>query len=48
MKILLFCLALLWNYDINTVLSLHAFHISKTDMVFKPAEKSVQITMHIL
>lgn len=47
MKILLFCLALLWNYDINTVLSLHAFHISKTDMVFKPAEKSVQITMHI-
>ncbi len=26
---------------------LHAFHISKTDMVFNPKEKSVQITMHI-
>lgn len=29
------------------VWGLHAFHISKTDMVFKPAEKSMQITMHI-
>jgi hypothetical protein len=25
----------------------HAYHISKTDMVFKPNEKSLQITMHI-
>ena len=25
----------------------HAFHISKTDMVFQPTEKSMQITMHI-
>ncbi len=47
MKILLFSLALLGYYDINNVLNLHAFHISKTDMVFKPAEKSLQITMHI-
>jgi hypothetical protein len=27
--------------------SRHAYHISKTDMVFKPSEKTVQITMHI-
>ncbi len=47
MKIYLFSLILLANYDFNTFINLHAFHISKTDMVFKPAEKSVQITMHI-
>jgi hypothetical protein len=32
------------NLDSNTK---HAFHICKTDMVYKPAEKSLQITMHI-
>lgn len=26
---------------------LHEFHISKTDMVFNPKEKTLQITMHI-
>ena len=25
----------------------HAFHLSKTDIVFKPTDKTVQITMHI-
>lgn len=27
--------------------SLHAFHISKTDMTFKPQEKSLQMTLHL-
>ena len=27
--------------------SFHAFHISKTDLAFKPKEKSVEITMHV-
>ena len=31
----------------ESYVALHAFHISKTDMVFQPAEKSMQITMHI-
>jgi hypothetical protein len=26
---------------------MHQFHISKTDVTFKPTEKSLQITMHI-
>lgn len=26
---------------------LHAFHLSKTDMTFKPKDKSMQITLHI-
>ncbi len=47
MKIILFSLVLLWNYGIVESLNLHAFHISKTDMVFQPVEKSMQITMHI-
>ncbi len=47
MKIFLFCFALLWNSEIVESINLHAFHISKTDMVFQPAEKSMQITMHI-
>ena len=25
----------------------HAFHLSKTDMVFQPKEKTLQITMHL-
>lgn len=47
MKIILFSLALLWNYEIVESVNFHAFHISKTDMVFQPTEKSMQITMHI-
>jgi hypothetical protein len=47
MKIFLFCIALLWNSEVIESINLHAFHISKTDMVFKPSEKSMQITMHI-
>jgi hypothetical protein len=48
MKIILFCFAFFFNSftDIwNT--HLHAFHISKTDMTFQPAQKSVQMTLHI-
>jgi hypothetical protein len=26
---------------------MHQFHISKTDVTFKPTEKTLQITMHI-
>ena len=48
MKILLILFALIGYFPTpvrhETV---HAFHISKTDMVFQPAEKTVQITMHI-
>ncbi len=44
MKMLLLLVGLLWNIG-NT--EFHAFHISKTDMVFNPKEKTVQITMHI-
>ena len=44
MKMLLLLVGLLWN-TANT--EFHAFHISKTDMVFNPKEKSMQITMHI-
>ena len=47
MKLLLISWALLWNFTIAESVEMHAFHISKTDMVFKPAEKSLQITMHI-
>ena len=44
MKMLLLLVGLLWNTE-NT--EFHAFHISKTDMVFNPKEKTMQITMHI-
>ena len=47
MKIILFSLTLLWQFDFLETLNLHAFHISKTDIVFQPTEKSMQITMHI-
>lgn len=47
MKLLLVSLALFWNFTIVKSVEMHAFHISKTDMVFKPTEKSLQITMHI-
>ena len=47
MKIILLSLALFWNFEMVKSVEMHAFHISKTDMVFKPTEKSLQITMHI-
>ncbi len=48
MKIILFCLALFSNFEILEYWNdYHAFHISKTEMVFQPTEKSLQLTMHI-
>lgn len=48
MKIILFSLALFFNIFTNIRHeNVHAFHISKTDMTFQPAQKSVQMTMHI-
>ncbi len=48
MKILLFSFVLcLTSLSHKRETSLHAFHISKTEMTFQPAEKSVQVTMHI-
>jgi hypothetical protein len=48
MKILLFSFVLcLTNLSQMRETSLHAFHISKTEMTFQPAQKSVQVTMHI-
>lgn len=47
MKLFLISWALFWNFTIAKSVEMHAFHISKTDMVFKPTEKSLQITMHI-
>ena len=48
MKILLILVALI-GYFTSPVRheTVHAFHISKTDMIFQPAEKTVQITMHV-
>jgi DNA polymerase III alpha subunit len=34
-------------HPVETVKHLHAFHISKTDMTFKPQEKNLQMTLHI-
>ena len=47
MKIILISLVLFLTHFPMKRENLHAFHISKTDMVFQPAEKSLQITMHI-
>jgi hypothetical protein len=41
MRILLFCFLLFSSFE------MHQFHISKTDVTFKPTEKTLQITMHI-
>jgi hypothetical protein len=36
-----------FNKPITMPKALHAFHISKTDMTFKPQEKTLQMTLHI-
>jgi hypothetical protein len=41
MKLLLFNILFLFSFE------MHQFHISKTDVTFKPTEKTLQITMHI-
>jgi hypothetical protein len=48
MKIILFSFVLfLTGLPQTREVLLHAFHISKTEMTFQPAQKSVQVTMHI-
>jgi hypothetical protein len=41
MRILLFSFLLFCSFE------MHQFHISKTDVTYKPTEKTLQITMHI-
>jgi hypothetical protein len=41
MKLLLFNILFLFSFE------MHQFHISKTDVTYKPTEKTLQITMHI-
>lgn len=45
MKILFLLLTILVQPSFTT--TDHAFHLSKTDLVFQPKEKTLQITMHI-
>jgi hypothetical protein len=47
MKLLSILLALLAQPSFFTANADHAFHLSKTDIVFQPKEKTVQITMHV-
>jgi hypothetical protein len=41
MKLLLLNILFLFSFE------MHQFHISKTDVTYKPTEKTLQITMHI-
>jgi hypothetical protein len=47
MKILFFLFTLALQTAFFTTSEDHAFHLSKTDIVFQPKEKTVQITMHV-
>ena len=47
MKMLLIFFTLLAQPSFFLTDSDHAFHLSKTDMVFQPKEKTLQITMHL-
>jgi hypothetical protein len=47
MKMLFIAFALLSQASFFTINEDHAFHLSKTDIVFQPKEKTVQITMHL-
>jgi hypothetical protein len=47
MKMLLILFAMLAQSGFLTTDADHAFHLSKTDMVFQPKEKTLQITMHL-
>jgi hypothetical protein len=47
MKMLFIFFALLAQTSFLTTDADHAFHLSKTDIVFQPKEKTLQITMHL-
>ena len=47
MKMLFILLTLLAQPSFFTTDADHAFHLSKTDIVFQPKEKTLQITMHL-
>ena len=47
MKMLFMLLAMLAQSSFFTANVDHAFHLSKTDIVFQPKEKTLQITMHL-
>lgn len=47
MKMLFILLTMLAQPSFFTTDADHAFHLSKTDMVFQPKEKTLQITMHL-
>lgn len=47
MKLLFILLAMLAQPSFLTTEVDHAFHLSKTDIVFQPKEKTLQITMHL-
>jgi hypothetical protein len=47
MKMLFIFFTLLAQPSFFLTNSDHAFHLSKTDMVFQPKEKTLQITMHL-
>ncbi len=47
MKMLFILFTLLAQSSFFLTDSDHAFHLSKTDMVFQPKEKTLQITMHL-
>jgi hypothetical protein len=47
MKMLFILFTLLAQPSFFLTNSDHAFHLSKTDMVFQPKEKTLQITMHL-
>jgi hypothetical protein len=47
MKMLFIFFAMLTQTTFLTTDADHAFHLSKTDIVFQPKEKTLQITMHL-
>jgi hypothetical protein len=47
MKILIFLVSLITQSAFFATSEDHAFHLSKTDIVYQPKEKTVQLTMHI-
>lgn len=47
MKILFLLISLFAQSALLTRSEDHAFHLSKTDIVFQPKEKTVQLTMHV-
>jgi hypothetical protein len=47
MKMLFIAIVMLMQPSFLTTNKDHAFHLSKTDMVYQPKEKTLQITMHV-